>query len=229
MAKRVSKVNTVIYVDYENVNNGGIDGIEKLEKDCLVKILYSGNADTMRIPAIQKVIAARARVEFIEVGVSTLNALDFQLIADLYSGIKGNLKYYIVSKDKGYDAAIIRGEQLGWGNVERIACIDEIVPIEYEDEVAEEVDQSVVKPLKKLEGVDYELYVLIRDRCHVDLCDDDVLLISAAIRASEEGSGKPKSRFYLHLVQTMGQQKGLRLYDSIKKHYPEIRNTVKGE
>lgn len=228
MPRKANKVHTIIYVDYENVSNSGIDGIERLSSGYEVRILYSSHADTMRIPYIQMVINTKAKVSFIEVCISTMNALDFQLITDLYSNIKKGIQYYIVSKDKGYDAAIERGKALGLGNVDRIACLDELLPIVYDDEIEEDVPKEVKSPTSRLEGKDLELYIFLKDWCHVDLNDNEVELIAASIRNAELSGGKTMSKFYMYLVQTMGQSRGLQLYNSVKKQYLAIKGIVMG-
>lgn len=116
---------TVYYVDYENVH-AGIDGVDKLSAADTVRVFYSPKADTMRIAFVEQALAAKARIELISVDVGTPNALDFQLVAWLYSELaKATEEHVIVSNDHGYDAAIRMGARLGLPQVRRVASIAE--------------------------------------------------------------------------------------------------------
>ena len=54
-------------VDYENVKEEGLEGMENLtSKDCLV-IFYSKNANKITINQLQKIQKAKCKVEYIEI------------------------------------------------------------------------------------------------------------------------------------------------------------------
>ena len=120
---------TVYYVDYENVH-AGVDGVDKLSAQDIVRIFYSPKADTMRIAFVEQALAAQARIELISVDVGTPNALDFQLVAWLYSELPAaDQEHIIVSNDHGYDAAIRMGVRLGLPQVKRVSSIAEALGV----------------------------------------------------------------------------------------------------
>lgn len=101
----------VIYVDFENVHLSGLDGIENLSSKDKVYI-YCRDCDVLRIKSLLKGKKIKSSVECRIVQGKTKNALDFELISDLFSDQRSRMKI-IVSKDKGYDAAIDRGLRNG--------------------------------------------------------------------------------------------------------------------
>lgn len=116
---------TVYYVDYENVH-AGVDGIDKLTANDTVRIFYSPKADTMRIAFVEQALRAQAKIELISVDVGTPNALDFHLVAWLYSELpQATEEHVIVSNDHGYDAADRMGVRLGLPQVRRVSSIAE--------------------------------------------------------------------------------------------------------
>lgn len=94
-------------VDYENVPNTGIDGIENLTTSDNVIIFLNEN-NTFKAKTHIKLENAVAKKDYIFVTSKSANALDFQLVA--YLGMlcaeKPQERYVIVSNDQGYDAAI---------------------------------------------------------------------------------------------------------------------------
>ena len=95
------------FVDYENVNTYGLNGITRLEEDDLVVIFYSEKADTLTFGLHRRLNECRAQVRFQRVMAGTKNALDFQLSSYLGYLICENMgkgaAYYIVSNDRGYE------------------------------------------------------------------------------------------------------------------------------
>ena len=129
---------TIYYVDYENVH-AGVDGVDKLTPEDTVRVFYSPKADTMRIAFVEQALNASCKIELISVDNGTPNALDFQLVAWLFSELpKGEAEHVIVSNDRGYDAAIRMGVRLGFPEVRRVSCIAEAlgVPVTQLDEPA---------------------------------------------------------------------------------------------
>ncbi len=113
------------YIDYENVHNAGTAGIDELSNQEYVYLFYSQNANTMNMDTVRHFIDSCCGVEFIEADAGTPNALDFQLVTFLYSGIGQDDFHYIISKDHGFDAAIKMGNRMGVSNVKRYTTISE--------------------------------------------------------------------------------------------------------
>ena len=115
----------IYFVDYENVGSTGIEGIDTLSADNKVHIFYSVKADTMKMDQVIQLMRVAADVEFHDVTMrGQKNALDFQLIAMLYFTKKDEDTCYIISKDQGYDAAIIFGRKIGAEQVYRRVSIN---------------------------------------------------------------------------------------------------------
>ena len=97
----------IYLVDYENVPNTGLEGIENLTENDRVIIFLKEN-NTFKAKTHVKLERALAQKEYIFVNADTANALDFQLVS--YLGILSTEnpreQYVIISKDQGYDAAI---------------------------------------------------------------------------------------------------------------------------
>lgn len=92
-------------VDFENVKSKGLTGIDRLDENDKVIIMYSENSDTISFDMHQKVLESKAGVEYLKVRVGLKNALDFQLSTLLgYLVAKGeNSHIFIISNDKGFD------------------------------------------------------------------------------------------------------------------------------
>ena len=99
---------TKIYVDFENVKLKGLEGLDELtEKDTLY-LFYSKNAEALTVPIYESIKNSKANIETIECTTGS-NAMDFVISTLLGSHVKTDeekTKYFIVSKDKGYQAII---------------------------------------------------------------------------------------------------------------------------
>ncbi|MBQ6555499.1 MAG: hypothetical protein IJL89_09720 [Firmicutes bacterium] len=84
------------FIDYENVKNQGLEGIEELKADDCVIIFYSANANSITFEMHNKINSSKADIVFEKVNVGKKNALDFQLAS--YIG-------YVMGRNEGIDAA----------------------------------------------------------------------------------------------------------------------------
>ncbi len=99
------------YVDFENVHTGGLKGIEELGRKDEVYI-YCRETDIKGIERILKRKEIKASVVCQIVDGVTKNALDFELVSELFIDRNKSMRI-IVSKDKGFDAAIQKGLRHG--------------------------------------------------------------------------------------------------------------------
>ncbi len=92
-------------VDYENVHVDGFNGLSNCKENDIIKIFYTKSADTLTFGLHRRLNETKGKIEYIKVENGAKNALDFQLSSYLGYLIANNLddKYYIVSKDKGYE------------------------------------------------------------------------------------------------------------------------------
>ena len=96
----------IFLVDYENVNAGGLHGIELLGHGDKVLLFYTERAATLPIALHKKISASKADVDYFEVLFGSKNSLDFQLSSYLgyLIGQEPKEEYYIVSRDNGFKA-----------------------------------------------------------------------------------------------------------------------------
>lgn len=96
------------FVDYENVNRGGLNGIVKLSEEDCVRIYYSETAETLTFGLHRRIIASRAHFDYIKVQMPIKNAVDCQILFDIQNMAKENrnAEYFIVSNDADFDRAI---------------------------------------------------------------------------------------------------------------------------
>ena len=87
------------YIDYENVHNEGLGGIEKLGAGSRVCLFYSCKADTLKIDVVRQLMGCAAEIRFEKIDNGVENALDFQLITALMCSYSTDESYYIISKD----------------------------------------------------------------------------------------------------------------------------------
>lgn len=101
------------FVDYENVNVDGMQGVGKLlETDCVL-IYYSKNAETLTFGLHRRINESNADFDYIRILDGIKNALDVRLLDNIRKIIKTNrnAEYYIVSNDKDYDDFINKSKK----------------------------------------------------------------------------------------------------------------------
>ncbi|MBO7690972.1 MAG: hypothetical protein J6T14_09115 [Clostridia bacterium] len=94
-------------IDYENVKLAGLKGIENLQKEDVVFLFYSENANTLTFSMHRKINACKAQFNLTEVKTGKANALDFQLVTYLgyLIAMAPKNNYFVVSQDKGFKSA----------------------------------------------------------------------------------------------------------------------------
>ena len=106
-AEKTESARNYYLVDYENVKNHGLNGIQDLKGDNVICIFYSRNAPgNFTLDLHRQISEANAEIVYLKVEVGTKNALDFQLASYLGKIIAENhgktCNYFIVSNDRGY-------------------------------------------------------------------------------------------------------------------------------
>ncbi|MBO5104493.1 MAG: hypothetical protein J6B74_05455 [Ruminococcus sp.] len=92
-------------IDYENVHQAGLNGIEKLTENDRLIIFYTTNAETLTFSLYEKLVSCKAEIQLYKVQCGGKNALDFQL-ATFLGYVLGNnpdTDCHIISNDKGYE------------------------------------------------------------------------------------------------------------------------------
>lgn len=143
------------YIDYENVHNEGLKGVQKLQQEDKLHLFYSIKADTLKIDVVRQLMDCPATISFDKIVNGVENALDFQLITALMCNYSAEEKYYIISRDKGYDAAIEMAGKQNRDNIYR--CRDIEGAIKHQDGLGiDESDQEVIVDLGDLAS-DYQV------------------------------------------------------------------------
>ncbi|MCR5177018.1 MAG: hypothetical protein K6C05_09245 [Anaerovibrio sp.] len=131
------------YIDYENVHNEGLKGVENLTPDDTLYLFYSSKADTLKIDVVQKLMHTQGAIRFTKIENGVENALDFQLITALMCDYSEDDNYYIISRDKGYDAAITMAQNMDRKAIFR--CKDINYALKHQNnEAVDESDQDVI-------------------------------------------------------------------------------------
>lgn len=98
----------IYLIDYENVNEAGLEGVKGLNQGDQVHIFYSDQIKTMPFSRGIEMTQSRAQIEFIETHKIAKNYLDFQLSTYLGyligKGWKGRV--FVISKDTGFDSVV---------------------------------------------------------------------------------------------------------------------------
>lgn len=96
------------FVDYENVNKEGLNGIEELKKKDYVRIYYSDSAKAITFDLHLKINDSKARFKYYKIEMPIKNAIDCQILFDLKDLTMENksAQYFIVSNDTDFDKAI---------------------------------------------------------------------------------------------------------------------------
>ncbi len=101
---------SVYLIDYENVNQKGLNGLTqlKLTENDKVVIYYSNNANSLTFELHNELMRSAAKTEYHRISCEGKNALDFILVCELgrYTAQNPDEEFYIVSKDTDYDNVI---------------------------------------------------------------------------------------------------------------------------
>ena len=97
----------IVLVDFENVDERGLSGVETLRETDRIIIFHNGT-NKMTFGMHKKLASARCASEYIELKRNGRNALDFQLTTYLGYLIaqNPNERFQIISGDIGFDAVI---------------------------------------------------------------------------------------------------------------------------
>ena len=217
----------IFYVDFENVQSLGLNGVDKLTSDDKLVILYSAHADTMKIEVVRQLQSTAAEVEFIEAEAGTPNALDFQLVAILFMDINVSDEIYIVSRDTGFDVAINIAAKRGFSNIKRIPRIERLDQVEAEDDSDSKIASSeeiatmnIIMPIIK-EDSSSQIEAIIREKCGDVTCRQFSELIITGLKKSSN-----KQQFYQFFRTNLGDGQGGDLYRSIRNKYDEMKALV---
>lgn len=246
----------VFYVDFENVGNIGIEGIEKLSEDDKVIIFYSNRAENLKVANVEKIMNSEAEISFRWVQNGYPNALDFHLITLMLCEMTEDNIYYIVSRDKGYDICIAAAKTCDRCNMVRIEAINDINLLNVPDEF--DIDDGWDMEMGFDDG-DVDPFASIGELWENVLSDGDTLPgltgnFFNTINPDKEGLGtyildhcnrrlseteeelvidavkksKDRNNFYRYFCDNMGLDKGRALYLCIRNEFEYLRRFYAG-
>ena len=98
----------IYLIDYENVNEQGLRGVDSLADGDMVNIFYSKNIKTIPFERSLELARSKAAVESVLIRKTGKNYLDFQLTTLLgYLICKfDGAAFFIISKDTGFDSTV---------------------------------------------------------------------------------------------------------------------------
>lgn len=146
--KSKTRTKKIIFVDTENVGQSWTSLITHLKEGDEIVLLSSSDSVKVSYSSLSQVQNCKGKITFEKTEAGTPNALDFQLVALL--GIKATKtnESIIISKDKGYDAAIKKLNEKGY-LVQRMNSIEATSYLKTgksitEKEVKKEVEAETV-------------------------------------------------------------------------------------
>lgn len=197
----MSDKKNVYLIDYENVNEDGLEGSNKLTKNDYVNIFTSKNAPYFSIKTL--VNFNNTNLYFHEVPAGK-QSVDMNLASFFGYLVAQNdasaSKYVIVSKDTDYDNVITFWRNKRAINVVRQEKIKtDTQPVKPAPATAPQESSELHKALTK-GGLNAETISYVVSLVEANIKDKDI-----------------KTNVYRSLVKKYGQQDGLKIYNLIKK------------
>lgn len=97
----------VFFIDYENVDTNGLNGLSSLTSQDEIYIYYSESHSRMSFGLHRRLCESRALIMYRKIRDKSKNALDEELMQEADTVINDTkADYYIISKDRGYDRFI---------------------------------------------------------------------------------------------------------------------------
>lgn len=99
---------SIYFVDYENVHENGMRGLEQLKPQDTLCLLYSNSAQSLTIDTMSVLTQKGVKIKYFKCLNSGKNYLDFQLatVCGLMAGSLPDTDFVIVSGDKGFKALV---------------------------------------------------------------------------------------------------------------------------
>ncbi len=115
----------VFFVDYENVDTNGLDGLTRLTSQDHVYIYYSEAHSRMSFGLHRRICESNSEFYYRKIKDNSKNALDNEIMREANDVIsEKNTDYYIISKDKGYHSFVNKKVLAGY-KVDQFPTISE--------------------------------------------------------------------------------------------------------
>ena len=128
-------------VDYENVSDAGLVGVNQLSSNDIVVIFYGSKVKTVAYESLIAITSSSANIEHVKAEKTAKNYLDFQLTT--YLGYKlGQNSYdaiFVISRDSGFDAVVDFWTEKGY-SIKRQESI--VIKEKVVEEISEELPKA---------------------------------------------------------------------------------------
>ncbi len=138
----------VFFVDYENVDTNGLDGLSRLTPQDIVYIYYSEAHSRMSFGLHRRICESKSEFIYRKIRDTRKNALDNELMREAETVIgdkKGD--YYIISNDKGYRNFVKKMVVAGF-KVDQFPTISETNK-KKKDELKKKIKERLVSDKKR--------------------------------------------------------------------------------
>lgn len=194
------------FIDYENVHQSGLNGIEKLTENDKLIIFYTTNAETLTFSLYEKLILCKAEIQLYKVQCGGKNALDFQLATFLgyILGQNTDIDCHIISNDKGYE--YVR-------NFWKEKNVKIKISSDIEGNILKLLPAVVSAPVVVKKETDFDKVV---KPLNLSKSDKDALLKIFNDSASVKDTSKRKQSISNTITQTFGNSKSSKYYQALK-------------
>lgn len=221
---------SLYFIDYENVNESGLEGIDRLSPEDLVVIFYSDGIKSVPMGRTVELVRSRAEVSFIRIEKTGKNYLDFQLATYMgyLIGCGKGKSTVIVSKDTGFDSVVNFWKGRGIAAVRRPSIAASKESVETKETAAE-------LPAEPIEGSEAETAPQPEKAKAPSLPEAYRKKVRAAVKADRLSPGTysaiykellesaSKTALNNALVRQLGNPKGGIVYNHIKDIYEELQ------
>ena len=190
-------MNSYYLVDYEYVGNEGFIGAEKLLSEDTVLIFYTNNAKKIDLDVLLK--CRGARVEAIKVPAGKQSAdMHIGTYLGFLAGKNREMKsnYIILSKDTDYDKIV------------QFLMNEENITVCRREQI-KETNLSIKEP--------HSLKCEVQQSLSKAVYSDEVMNDVTSDLAKNYGVKNGKQQIYRSIISKYGQDKGLKIYTTIKK------------
>lgn len=122
----------VFFVDYENVDTNGLDGLSRLTAQDQIYIYYSEAHSRMSFGLHRRICESNSDFFYRKIKDNSKNALDNELMREASSVVcEKNTDYYIISKDKGY-SKFVKQKVIDGYKIDQFSTISETNKVKKE-------------------------------------------------------------------------------------------------
>lgn len=211
----------IFLVDYENVNSLGLNGIDKLRKTDKIVLFYSDSANTLSFQIHDIIMKKQIKIEKYKLSQSDKNALDFQLVTYLgYWAATHQSKeheIFIISKDKGYLAAIEFCTEV----LKKSVQLKSSIAIAIGSDVDGQITPEDIEEAKRLGLTEDEYGNILMDLMGMASRTECREIISNVVQYIHETPDR--IRFNNAIVKEYGTEKAKIYYNSVKMYYERIK------